>query len=164
MSRVGARTTHLPPGQKAVAVPGPRGARDPAARDGRVAAPGLHRSLLCPGPAAGDMDFSIMLSSVSGLIGNPDQGNYTAGNTYQDAMGFTEQLKREGEITSLWPQDRKFDHRIEVREEEAAGRRQEGQDQPAAGRGPRHRLGRAGGGKRAEGEAGQGHGERCRGH
>lgn len=143
-----------------------------------------------------DMDFFIMLSSVSGLIGNPGQGNYTAGNTYQDglalyrrsqglpgtalavgavmdvgafadnsyfenflekfehlasltvkieevmiivetlmkgrtadgqpvppllAMGFTEKLKREGEITSLWPQDRKFDHRIEVREDDGAG-------------------------------------------
>lgn len=143
-----------------------------------------------------DMDFFIMLSSVSGLIGNPGQGNYTAGNTYQDglalyrrsqglpgtalavgavmdvgafadnsyfenfldkfehlaaltvkieevmiivetlmkgktadgnpvppllAMGFTESLKREGEITSLWPQDRKFDHRIEIQEEETGG-------------------------------------------
>lgn len=143
-----------------------------------------------------DLDFFIMLSSVSGLIGNPGQGNYTAGNTYQDglalyrrsqglpgtalavgavmdvgafadnsyfenflekfehlasltvkieevmiivetlmkgrtadgspvppllAMGFTEKLKREGEITSLWPQDRKFDHRIEVREDDGAG-------------------------------------------
>ncbi|KAL1845792.1 Type I Iterative PKS [Diaporthe australafricana] len=140
-----------------------------------------------------DLDFFIMLSSVSGLIGNPGQGNYTAGNTYQDglalyrrsqglpgtalavgavmdvgafadnsyfenfldkfehlaaltvkieevmiivetlmkgrtadgnpvppllAMGFTEKLRREGEITSLWPQDRKFDHRIEVREDD----------------------------------------------
>lgn len=138
------------------------------------------------------LDFFIMLSSVSGVIGNPAQGNYTAGNTYQDglalyrhqsglpgtalavgavmdvgafadnsyfenfldkfehlaaltvkieevmiilqtlmkgktedgvavppllAMGFTEQLKREGNITSLWPKDRKFDHRIELPED-----------------------------------------------
>ncbi|KAJ6184264.1 hypothetical protein N7519_005565 [Penicillium mononematosum] len=137
------------------------------------------------------LDFFIMLSSVSGIIGNPAQGNYTAGNTYQDglalyrrqrglpgtalavgavmdvgafadnsyfenflekfehlasltvkieevmiilqtlmkgqtedgvavppllAMGFTEQLKRDGNITSLWPKDRKFDHRIELPE------------------------------------------------
>lgn len=136
-----------------------------------------------------DMDFFIMLSSVSGIIGNPAQGNYTAGNTYQDglalyrrrhglpatalavgavmdvgafadnsyfenflekfehlaslqvkieevmvilatlmkgrtedgvptppllAMGFTEDLKRTGAITSLWTQDRKFDHRIQI--------------------------------------------------
>ncbi|KAJ5907864.1 hypothetical protein N7495_000546 [Penicillium taxi] len=138
------------------------------------------------------LDFFIMLSSVSGVIGNPAQGNYTAGNTYQDglalyrrqqglpgtalavgavmdvgafadnsyfenflekfehlasltvkieevmiilqtlmkgqtedgvtvppllAMGFTEELKRDGNITSLWPKDRKFDHRIELPED-----------------------------------------------
>lgn len=128
---------------------------------------------------------------MSGIIGNPAQGNYTAGNTYQDglalyrqqrglpatalavgavmdvgafadsyfenfldkfehlaslqvkieevmiilqtlmkgktddgitvppllAMGFTEELKREGNITSLWAKDRKFDHRIELPDE-----------------------------------------------
>ncbi|THC99493.1 hypothetical protein EYZ11_001042 [Aspergillus tanneri] len=32
------------------------------------------------------------------------------------AMGFTEQLKRDGNITSLWPKDRKFDHRVEFPE------------------------------------------------
>ncbi|KAA8642467.1 beta-ketoacyl reductase [Aspergillus tanneri] len=127
------------------------------------------------------LDFFIMLSSVSGGIGNPAQGNYTAGDSYQDgraisttaraagygacrrrsdgrnfldkfehlvaftvkieevmiiflqtlmkgktedgvtvppllAMGFTEQLKRDGNITSLWPKDRKFDHRVEFPE------------------------------------------------
>lgn len=135
-----------------------------------------------------DLEFFIMLSSVSGIIGNPAQANYTAGNTYQDslacyrqrsglpatalavgavmdsgnlseneyfdnfleyfehlaplvvsvkevliilmalmgtatadgtaippllAMGFGEDLKREGKITSLWSMDRKFDHRVE---------------------------------------------------
>lgn len=33
-----------------------------------------------------DLDFFIMLSSVSGIIGNPGQSNYNAGNTYQDAL------------------------------------------------------------------------------
>lgn len=33
-----------------------------------------------------DMDFFIMLSSVSGIIGTIGQANYAAGNTYQDAL------------------------------------------------------------------------------
>ncbi|EEP76468.1 hypothetical protein UREG_01317 [Uncinocarpus reesii 1704] len=33
-----------------------------------------------------DMDFFIMLSSAAGLVGNRGQANYTAGNTYQDAL------------------------------------------------------------------------------
>ncbi|KAL2006065.1 hypothetical protein VTN00DRAFT_9719 [Thermoascus crustaceus] len=33
-----------------------------------------------------DMDFFILLSSVTGLVGNRGQANYTAGNTYQDAL------------------------------------------------------------------------------
>jgi len=33
-----------------------------------------------------DLDFFIMLSSISGIIGNPGQANYAAGNTFQDAL------------------------------------------------------------------------------
>jgi hypothetical protein len=33
-----------------------------------------------------DMDFYILLSSVTGLVGNRGQANYAAGNTYQDAL------------------------------------------------------------------------------
>lgn len=33
-----------------------------------------------------DLDFFIMLSSVSGVVGNPGQSNYAAGCTFQDAL------------------------------------------------------------------------------
>ncbi|KAL1603469.1 putative PKS/NRPS-like protein biosynthetic cluster [Paraconiothyrium brasiliense] len=33
-----------------------------------------------------DLDFMLMLSSVSGVVGNPGQSNYAAGNTFQDAL------------------------------------------------------------------------------
>ena len=33
-----------------------------------------------------DMDFYVLLSSVIGIAGSPCQGNYSAGNTYQDAI------------------------------------------------------------------------------
>lgn len=33
-----------------------------------------------------DLDFFIMLSSISGIMGNRGQSNYCAGNTYQDAL------------------------------------------------------------------------------
>jgi len=33
-----------------------------------------------------DMDFLITLSSVSGIIGNPRQVNYAAGNTFQNGL------------------------------------------------------------------------------
>jgi len=32
------------------------------------------------------MDFFILLSSISGVLGNPAQSNYSAGNTFQDAL------------------------------------------------------------------------------
>jgi hypothetical protein len=32
------------------------------------------------------MDFFVMLSSATGIVGNPGQGNYAAGNTFQDAL------------------------------------------------------------------------------
>ncbi|KAF3765254.1 hypothetical protein M406DRAFT_42237 [Cryphonectria parasitica EP155] len=35
-----------------------------------------------------DMDFFIFLSSASGVIGNRGQGNYAAGNCYQDALAW----------------------------------------------------------------------------
>jgi hypothetical protein len=33
-----------------------------------------------------NLDFLILLSSLSGILGNPSQANYAAGNTYQDAV------------------------------------------------------------------------------
>lgn len=33
-----------------------------------------------------DMDFFVLLSSATGIIGNRSQANYAAGNTYQDAL------------------------------------------------------------------------------
>ena len=33
-----------------------------------------------------DMDFFVMLSSATGILGNRSQANYAAGNTYQDAL------------------------------------------------------------------------------
>ncbi|KAF2491841.1 putative polyketide synthase [Lophium mytilinum] len=33
-----------------------------------------------------DLDFFIMLSSISGVVGNRSQANYAAGNTFQDAL------------------------------------------------------------------------------
>ncbi|KAL3457466.1 KR domain-containing protein [Aspergillus heterothallicus] len=33
-----------------------------------------------------DLDFFIMLSSISGVIGNPGQANYAAGNSFEDAL------------------------------------------------------------------------------
>ncbi|KAH8703111.1 hypothetical protein BGW36DRAFT_422685 [Talaromyces proteolyticus] len=40
----------------------------------------LHQSL------PSDLDFFVMLSSISGVVGNRSQANYAAGNTYQDAL------------------------------------------------------------------------------
>jgi hypothetical protein len=40
----------------------------------------LHRLL------PSQMDFFVMLSSVTGIVGNPGQSNYAAGNTFQDAL------------------------------------------------------------------------------
>lgn len=36
--------------------------------------------------ATGSVDFYIMLSSISGVFGNPGQANYDMGNTFQDAL------------------------------------------------------------------------------
>ena len=33
-----------------------------------------------------DLDFFVLLSSTSGIVGNRGQSNYSAGNTYQDAI------------------------------------------------------------------------------
>lgn len=33
-----------------------------------------------------DMDFMVFLSSMSGIIGNPAQANYAAGNTFEDSL------------------------------------------------------------------------------
>jgi acyl carrier protein len=51
-----------------------------AVRPKVVASRNLHELL----PA--DMDFFILLSSASGVVGNRGQSNYCIGNTYQDAL------------------------------------------------------------------------------
>ncbi|KAL3429040.1 hypothetical protein BDV09DRAFT_201002 [Aspergillus tetrazonus] len=137
-----------------------------------------------------DVDFFIILSSLSGIIGNTAQANYCAGNTYEDALahyrrkqglaattlnvglvtdashfnenstiedylrkyshwiaaqvtdselqhtitavmrrtvgdkhepvpdqllvGLSDNVRRDGNSLNLWPQDRKFDHRISL--------------------------------------------------
>jgi hypothetical protein len=137
-----------------------------------------------------DVDFFIILSSLSGIMGNTAQANYCAGNTYEDALahyrrkqglaattlnvglvtdashfneestiedylrkyghwiaaqvtdselqhtitavmrgsvgdanvpvpgqllvGLSDQVRRDGDSLNLWPQDRKFDHRISL--------------------------------------------------
>ena len=33
-----------------------------------------------------NLDFFVMLSSLTGVLGNPSQANYAAGNTFQDAL------------------------------------------------------------------------------
>ncbi|KAE9375002.1 putative lovastatin nonaketide synthase [Stipitochalara longipes BDJ] len=40
-----------------------------------------------------DMDFFIMLSSTSGIIGHPGQANYAAGNTFQNGLAHYRQKK-----------------------------------------------------------------------
>ncbi|KAK4065059.1 uncharacterized protein Triagg1_8695 [Trichoderma aggressivum f. europaeum] len=42
----------------------------------------LHHALGCHN----DLDFFILLSSISGIIGNSAQANYSAGNTFEDAL------------------------------------------------------------------------------
>lgn len=45
----------------------------------------LH-SLLLSQDGSADLDFFIILSSISGIIGNTGQANYAAGNTFEDAI------------------------------------------------------------------------------
>jgi len=49
-------------------------------------APKVHGSLNLHELLPQGMDFFIMLSSFSGIVGFPGQSNYCAGNTYQDAL------------------------------------------------------------------------------
>ena len=35
-----------------------------------------------------DLDFFIMLSSLAGIMGNPSQADYAAGNTFQNALTY----------------------------------------------------------------------------
>lgn len=49
-----------------------------------------------------DMDFFVFLSSASGIIGNRGQGNYAAGNVYQDALAhFHEYVSATGKYVSI---------------------------------------------------------------
>ncbi len=40
-----------------------------------------------------NMDFFILLASASGIIGNPGQANYSAGNTFEDSLALYRQRK-----------------------------------------------------------------------
>ncbi|KAK4203182.1 polyketide synthase [Triangularia verruculosa] len=48
-----------------------------------------------------DLDFLIMLSSVSGVIGNPGQSNYAAGCTFQDALARLRNSQRGQKAVSI---------------------------------------------------------------
>lgn len=64
-----------------------------------------------------ELDFFVMLSSVSGIVGNRGQSNYCAGNTYQDALahyrrsqGLTAQTVDLGAIGGMgWFEENKED-------------------------------------------------------
>lgn len=47
-----------------------------------------------------DMDFFILLSSASGILGNPGQANYAAGNTFQDALAEYRQFQQQTNLAS----------------------------------------------------------------
>ncbi|KAK2765219.1 Type I Iterative PKS [Arachnomyces sp. PD_36] len=51
-----------------------------------VTNPKVHGSLNLHSAFPGDLDFFILLSSVGGIMGSRSQANYSAGNTYQDAL------------------------------------------------------------------------------
>jgi len=48
--------------------------------------PKIQGTRLLHGLLPKDMDFFVMLSSISGVVGNRSQANYAAGNTFQDAL------------------------------------------------------------------------------
>jgi NADP-dependent 3-hydroxy acid dehydrogenase YdfG len=48
--------------------------------------PKIHGTQLLHNLLPKDMDFFVMLSSISGVVGNRSQANYAAGNTFQDAL------------------------------------------------------------------------------
>ncbi|KIX96006.1 uncharacterized protein Z520_08261 [Fonsecaea multimorphosa CBS 102226] len=48
--------------------------------------PKVHGSMLLHELLPEDMDFFVMLSSISGIVGNRGQANYAAGNTFEDAL------------------------------------------------------------------------------
>ncbi|KAK1977274.1 beta-ketoacyl synthase [Colletotrichum cereale] len=110
----------------------------------------------------GDAPFFIMLSSVTGIIGNTAQANYAAGNTFEDALahharrhlgiaatsidvglmvlGLGDALVRDDGATGTgFERDRKFDHRVVV----TAGGAEAGADGAAKGLGVGEKLARA---------------------
>lgn len=48
--------------------------------------PKVHASWNLHAVVEKDLDFFVLLSSTSGIVGNRGQSNYSAGNTYQDAI------------------------------------------------------------------------------
>jgi NADPH:quinone reductase-like Zn-dependent oxidoreductase/NADP-dependent 3-hydroxy acid dehydrogenase YdfG len=48
--------------------------------------PKIHGTRLLHNLLPQDMEFFVMLSSISGVVGNRSQANYAAGNTFQDAL------------------------------------------------------------------------------
>lgn len=54
----------------------------------RALAPKYQGSWNLHEPLPKDMDFMVFLSSMSGIIGNPAQANYAAGNTFDDALAW----------------------------------------------------------------------------
>ncbi|KAI8175177.1 hypothetical protein K4K51_007770 [Colletotrichum sp. SAR 10_75] len=56
-----------------------------------------------------DLDFFILLSSVSGVIGNSAQGNYCAGNTFEDVLAHHRRANGMAAMLKDWTRRRVWD-------------------------------------------------------